>query len=78
MLSPSTASRPRSRSRSTHARTFIGQAQGILMGRYGIGAEQAFDYLRRRSQQEQVKLSDVAHNIIGDQDDKNAAQSSDD
>ena len=23
------------------ARTFIGQAQGILMGRYGIGVEQA-------------------------------------
>ena len=58
------------------ARTFIGQAQGILMGRYGIGAERAFEYLRRRSQQEQVKLSDVAHNIIDDQDDKNATQSS--
>lgn len=49
------------------ARTFIGQAQGILMGRYGIGAEQAFEYLRRRSQQENVKLSEIAHHVIDDQ-----------
>jgi GAF domain-containing protein len=53
------------------ARTFIGQAQGILMGRYGIGADQAFEYLRRRSQQENVKLSDVAHHVIDDQGAKN-------
>ena len=58
------------------ARTFIGQAQGILMGRYGIGAEQAFEYLRRRSQQEQVKLSEVAHNIIDDQGDNDATSGS--
>lgn len=54
------------------ARTFIGQAQGILMGRYGIGAEQAFEYLRRRSQQESVKLSDIAHHVIDEQDTKNS------
>ena len=54
------------------ARTFIGQAQGILMGRYGIGAEQAFEYLRRRSQQEHIKLTDIAHEVIVDQDRKNA------
>ena len=54
------------------ARTFIGQAQGILMGRYGIGAEQAFEYLRRRSQQEQVKLTEIAHGVIDEQDTKNA------
>lgn len=52
------------------ARTFIGQAQGILMGRYGIGAEQAFEYLRRRSQQENIKLSDIAHDVIDDQADQ--------
>lgn len=46
------------------ARTFIGQAQGILMGRYGISAEQAFEYLRRRSQQENIKLSDIAQDVI--------------
>jgi GAF domain-containing protein len=56
------------------ARTFIGQAQGILMGRYGIGAEQAFEYLRRRSQQENVKLSDIAHEVIDDQSTKNSAE----
>lgn len=48
------------------ARTFIGQAQGILMGRYGINAQQAFEFLRRRSQEEQVKLSDIAHDVIDD------------
>ncbi len=46
------------------ARTFVGQAQGILMGRYGITAERAFEYLRRRSQQENVKLGDIAHDVI--------------
>lgn len=56
------------------ARTFIGQAQGILMGRYGIGAEQAFEYLRRRSQQEHIKLTDIAHEVIEEQDSKNAGQ----
>ncbi|CAN5222964.1 GAF and ANTAR domain-containing protein [soil metagenome] len=56
------------------ARTFIGQAQGILMGRYGIGAEQAFEYLRRRSQQENIKLSDVAHSVIDDQTSQNDAE----
>ncbi|KAA1397670.1 GAF and ANTAR domain-containing protein [Aeromicrobium ginsengisoli] len=56
------------------ARTFIGQAQGILMGRYGIGAEQAFEYLRRRSQQENIKLTDIAHEVIDDQDSKHHGQ----
>jgi GAF domain-containing protein len=50
------------------ARTFIGQAQGILMGRYGISAERAFEYLRRRSQQENIKLSDIAQDVIGGRD----------
>ena len=56
------------------ARTFIGQAQGILMGRYGIGAEQAFEYLRRRSQAEHIKLTDIAHEVIDDQGSKNLGQ----
>ncbi len=46
------------------ARTFVGQAQGILMARYKISADRAFEYLRRRSQQENVKLSDIAHDVI--------------
>jgi GAF domain-containing protein len=46
------------------ARTFVGQAQGILMARYKISADRAFEYLRRRSQQENVKLSDIAHEVI--------------
>jgi GAF domain-containing protein len=59
------------------ARTFIGQAQGILMGRYGIGAEQAFEYLRRRSQQEHIKLTDIAHEVIDQQDSKNEHRAQD-
>lgn len=51
------------------ARTFIGQAQGILMARYGLTAERAFEYLRRRSQEENIKLSDIAHDVIDHRDD---------
>lgn len=50
------------------ARTFVGQAQGMLMARYGISAEQAFEFLRRRSQQENVKLSDIAQDVIEHRD----------
>lgn len=42
------------------SRTVIGQAQGILMERDGITADQAFSVLRRASQQLNVKLRDVA------------------
>ena len=54
-----------------------GQAQGILMGRFGISAEQAFEYLRRRSQQEHIKLTDIAHEVIDEQGSKNAGQDPD-
>jgi hypothetical protein len=45
-------------------RTVIGQAEGILMERLGLDADQAFGYLRRVSQDENVKLAAVAEEIV--------------
>ncbi|MFY0408881.1 GAF and ANTAR domain-containing protein [Solicola sp. PLA-1-18] len=45
-------------------RTLIGQAQGILMERHGVDAERAFSILRRYSQDENVKLRDVAQRLV--------------
>jgi GAF domain-containing protein len=45
-------------------RTVIGQAQGILMERLGIDAEEAFAYLRRKSQTENRKLATVCNEIV--------------
>ncbi|MDQ4116112.1 MAG: ANTAR domain-containing protein [Actinomycetota bacterium] len=42
------------------SRDVIGQAKGILMGRRGLTAEDAFDVLRRTSQDINVKLVDLA------------------
>ncbi|MFD5826275.1 ANTAR domain-containing protein [Lentzea sp. NPDC060358] len=46
--------------RAIDSRDVIGQAKGILMQRQGIGAAEAFDLLRRTSQQLNVKLVDLA------------------
>lgn len=46
------------------ARHLIGQAQGILMERFGLTADQAFAVLRRYSQENNVKLRTVAAEII--------------
>jgi GAF domain-containing protein len=46
------------------SRELIGQAQGILMEREGVSADQAFDILRRASQHLNEKLRDVAQNLI--------------
>lgn len=43
------------------SRDVIGQAKGILMARRGVSAEEAFDQLRRASQELNMKLVDVAH-----------------
>jgi AmiR/NasT family two-component response regulator len=45
-------------------RNLIGQAQGILMERYKVTAEQAFAVLARASQESNVKLRDVAQRLI--------------
>lgn len=46
------------------SRELIGQAQGILMERERITADQAFDVLRRASQALNIKLRLVAENLV--------------
>ena len=46
------------------SRELIGQAQGILMERERVTAEEAFDMLRRASQHLNVKLRDVARRLV--------------
>ena len=46
------------------ARRLIGQAQGILMERFDLDADQAFAVLRRYSQHHNVKLHLVAERLI--------------
>lgn len=45
-------------------RTTIGQAEGILMERFDLSADQAFATLRRVSQDSNVKLRDVATELV--------------
>ncbi len=46
------------------SRSIIGQAEGILMERLGIDADQAFAYLRRISQTEHRKLIMICSEIV--------------
>lgn len=45
-------------------RELIGRAEGILMERERVTSEQAFELLRRASQRLNVKLRDVAQNLV--------------
>jgi GAF domain-containing protein len=45
-------------------RTIIGQAQGILMERFGVDADRAFQVLVRVSQQRNTKLHDIAVEVV--------------
>jgi GAF domain-containing protein len=46
------------------ARKLIGQAQGILMERFDIDADRAFEFLRRQSQTHNVKLRQIAEWVV--------------
>lgn len=46
------------------ARKLIGQAQGILMERFDIDGDRAFEFLRRQSQDHNVKLRLVAQWVV--------------
>jgi hypothetical protein len=48
----------------SHSRPAIDQAKGALMHIYGLGPDDAFLLLRRYSQQVNVKVRDVATNIV--------------
>jgi GAF domain-containing protein len=50
--------------RAIDARQLIGQAQGILMERFAVDADQAFAVLRRYSQDRNLKLHVVAERLI--------------
>jgi anti-anti-sigma factor len=46
------------------SRAEIEQAKGIIMASTGVSAEVAFDHLRQQSQHENVKLRDIAREIV--------------
>lgn len=46
------------------ARTMIGQAVGVLMERYKIDQDRAFNFLARISQTKNVKLRDIATSVV--------------
>ena len=46
------------------SRDVIGQAKGVLMERRGLTADEAFDVLRRTSQDLNVKLREVAETLV--------------
>ena len=48
---------------AVRSRDVIGQAKGILMERRGLTADEAFDTLRRTSQDLNVKLRDLAQTL---------------
>jgi GAF domain-containing protein len=50
------------------ARTLIGRAQGILMERFGLDDQGAFEVLRRHSQNTNTKLNEVARILIRSRD----------
>lgn len=54
------------------SRTTIGQAIGITMERYTLDHDRAFGYLIRLSQDTNVKLRDVAADIVNDADVRSA------
>src|SRR6478752_8189412 len=49
--------------RAVDARNLIGQAQGMLMARYGLTAPKAFAVLRRYSQHHNIKLTVLAEQL---------------
>jgi GAF domain-containing protein len=46
------------------SRDAIGQAKGMIMERFGVGAIQAFEMLRKLSQDSNVRLTDIARDLV--------------
>jgi GAF domain-containing protein len=55
-------------SEALRSRKVIGQALGLVMGKYGMNEEQAFAYVRRISQDRNVKLREVCAQMVADFD----------
>jgi ANTAR domain/GAF domain len=47
-----------------HSRKVIGQAMGVLMERYGLQEDNAFHFLVRASQHDNIKVRDIAQEIV--------------
>jgi ANTAR domain/GAF domain len=62
-------------SSAMQTRKVIGQAIGILMERYGIHEDDAFHFLVRASQNENIKLRDIAAGIVDEANRRPGAQS---
>jgi GAF domain-containing protein len=45
-------------------RTLVGQAQGVLMERFGVDADRAFAILRRYSQDRNRKLTEISRDLV--------------
>jgi GAF domain-containing protein len=52
-------------------RKLIGQAIGIVMERYGVDEERAFAFLTRASSTSNIKLRDIARELVGTVEEKN-------
>ncbi|MFF0345158.1 ANTAR domain-containing protein [Kribbella sp. NPDC004875] len=59
-----TARREENLAAAVDARKLVGQAMGILMERYNLDGDRAFDVLKRYSQDTNTKLRDVAQRLI--------------
>jgi AmiR/NasT family two-component response regulator len=46
------------------SRHVIGMAQGMLMLRYELTQDQAFEFLRRNSNDQNIKLRDLASRVV--------------
>jgi transcriptional regulator with GAF, ATPase, and Fis domain len=51
--------------RAIETRNLIGQAQGMLMARHGVSADQAFAVLRRYSQDSNTRITVLAEELTG-------------
>jgi GAF domain-containing protein len=67
-LAVDAATMEHSLSQAVDARKVIGQAQGIIMERYSVDADAAFDTLLRFSQNNNIKLRDLAAHIVSERE----------
>ncbi len=58
------ADRAQNLSAAVQTRQAIGAAQGMLMQRYGVSLDQAFEILRRYSQEHNIKVRDLSAALI--------------